>query len=334
LIVASPGLFVKNFTFMLPPSDSPPSVSAILILGAGVMAISTASIFIKFALVEAPSLSIAAYRLAIASIVLAPITFWRYRGQLVRLKPIDFILALAAGVLLAGHFAAWIASFEYTSVASSIVLVTTVPLWVALFSPWLLKEPLARAAIYGLILVILGAALVGLSDTCTLRSAANDCLRPGPTNQSQALRGNLLSLTGALTGAGYLIIGRGLRARLTTIPYIFLVYSIAALFLVSALLLSGAQAAGFSPQTYLWFVLLALIPQLIGHSSFNWALGYLPANIVSIAFLGEPVGAILLAYLFLAERPSALKLFGAILILTGIYVASTRKTNPLVERFD
>jgi drug/metabolite transporter (DMT)-like permease len=120
----------------------------------------------------------------------------------------------------------------------------------------------------------------------------------------------------------YVIIGRRLRAKLSLVGYITLVYGTAALVLVWIMLANGQTPLGYPPIAYLWFMLLALLPQLLGHSSFNWALGYVPAAVVSVALLGEPIGATLLAYFLLNETPSAFKIFGAILILVGIYIAS------------
>ena len=123
-------------------------------------------------------------------------------------------------------------------------------------------------------------------------------------------------------GAGYMLIGRRLRGEISLVPYIFLVYGMAGAVLLVAALSSGVKLVGFPPQAYLWLVLLALIPQLLGHSTFNWALRYLSATYVSITLLGEPIGSTILAYFLLKETPSILKIFGAILILAGIFLAS------------
>jgi drug/metabolite transporter (DMT)-like permease len=138
----------------------------------------------------------------------------------------------------------------------------------------------------------------------------------------KAFLGDLLAVTGAVMGASYLLIGRRLRGRMSLISYIFLVYGMAAAVLVIFMFAAGQKAFGYPPQAYLWFTLLALVPQLLGHSTFNWALRYLSVAFVSISLLGEPIGSTILAYFLLEEIPSALKIFGAILILVGIYIAS------------
>ena len=122
--------------------------------------------------------------------------------------------------------------------------------------------------------------------------------------------------------AGYIMIGRRLRAKMSLIPYIFVVYGMAAVVLLAIMGISGERAIGYPPITYLWLLLLALVPQLLGHSTFNWALRYLPASLVSITLLGEPIGSTILAYLILHESPTFFKIAGALLILAGIYIAS------------
>ena len=237
------------------------------------------------------------------------------------------ILALVSGIFLAIHFATWISSLEYTTVASSVVLVTTTPLWVALMAPLLLRERLHPVVFAGIFLAMLGSAIVGLADTCTIQGTSLACPPLADFVRGKAFFGDLLALAGALAAAGYIIIGRRLRARLSLVGYIFVVYGFAALALLAYLPLTGLPLFGYPPQAYLFFLLLGLVPQLIGHSSFNWALGYLPAAIVSITLLGEPVGATILALLILQETPTPLKLAGAVLILGGILISTYRKSE-------
>lgn len=292
-----------------------------LALAGGILAISTAAIFIKFAQADAPSLVIAALRLTLATLTLAPLTLARHRDEISKLTRRELGLALLAGLFLAVHFAAWISSLEYTSVASSVVIVTTAPLWVALASPFLLKEMLKRNAVLGLALALAGGVIVALSDTCHWQNGFV-CPSLGEFFHGQALLGNFLALVGAWMSAGYILLGRRLRTKLSLLPYIFVVYGMAALVLIVLMLGAGQSPLGYSPLTYLWLLALALIPQLLGHSTFNWALRYMPASFVSVALLGEPVGATILAYFLLGETPTPFKLAGAALILGGIYVAS------------
>jgi drug/metabolite transporter (DMT)-like permease len=136
------------------------------------------------------------------------------------------------------------------------------------------------------------------------------------------MKGDLLALAGAIAAAGYLLIGRVVRKRLALLPYITLTYGTAACVLIGLMFLRGHAPFGYSPVTYLWFILLALLPQLLAHSSYNWALRYLPAAVVSLTLLGEPVGSTILAYFFLSEIPTLLRLAGAVLILVGLSIVA------------
>lgn len=289
-----------------------------------ILAVSTASIFIRFAQMDgAPSLVIAALRLTFATLLLAPLALSRHWDEIKRLTRTEWLLAVSSGIFLAVHFATWISSLEFTSVASSVVFVSTGPLWVALLSPMLLKEHVSRTAIIGLGLALVGGTIIGLSDACVW-DAGLACPALADILQGPAMWGNFLALAGAWTVTGYLIIGRKLRAEMSLIPYIFLVYGIAAIVLIIIMFVSGNSPLGFAPQTYGWIFLLAAIPQLIGHSTYNWALRYLPAALVAVTTLGEPIGSAVLAYFILNETPTMAVLFGGAFILTGIYLASRK----------
>lgn len=291
-----------------------------------ILTTSTASLFIRFAQAEAvPSLVIAAVRLTIATIILAPIALLRYRAELKKLTRSDLTFGIISGVFLAIHFATWISSLEYTSVASSVVFVSTGPLWVAIFSPLLLNERLTRVAIIGLALALVGGTVIGLSDACVWNNGLQ-CPELGQIMQGRAMWGNFLALCGALAVSGYLIIGRKVRAKLSLIPYIFLVYGVAALVLNIFMVASKQSPFGYSPSAYGWIVLLAIIPQLIGHSLFNWLLKYLSATMVSVTTLSEPIGSAILAFLFLKETPAPAVIGGGVLILVGIYLTSKQST--------
>lgn len=287
-----------------------------------ILAVSTASIFIRFAQSDgAPSLVIAALRLTFATLLLAPLALTRHRAELAALSRRQVTLGVISGLFLAVHFATWISSLEYTSVASSVVFVSTGPLWVALLSPMLLNERLTRAAIVGLGLAILGGTAIGLSDACVIQNGVQ-CPELGQVLQGRAMWGNFLALAGAWAVTGYLIIGRKLRAGMSLVPYIFLVYGMAAAALIVIMLAAGQSPFDYAAKTYGWIFLLAAVPQLIGHSTYNWALRYLPAAFVAVTTLGEPIGSAVLAYFILSETPTAATIFGGVLILLGIYLAS------------
>jgi drug/metabolite transporter (DMT)-like permease len=306
-----------------PSSSSPHRSTLILTLLAGIAAVSTASIFIEFAQnAGAPSIVIAAFRMTLATLALAPLALTRYRSQLRQLKRREWLLALLSGVFLALHFSVWITSLQYTSVASSVVLVTTTPLWVALLSPLVLHERVGKATYIGLVLALLGGTVVGLSDACTWQAGSIVCPSAGVFFGGTAFLGDFLALAGAWMAAGYMLVGRKLRTQMDLIPYIFVVYGISAVLLIAFMFGLGQSPLGFTPITYLWLVLLALVPQLIGHSVFNWSLKYIPASLVSVTLLGEPVGSTILAYFLLQQQPGWVKIGGAVLILLGIWLAA------------
>ena len=304
--------------------NSRPPVSPKLAIPFGILTVSTASIFIRYAQADVSSIVIAAGRLSIAGVILAVIVALRYRDEMRILTRRELILALISGFFLSLHFASWITSLEYTTVASSVVMVSTSPLWVALLAPLTIKEPVKRVVLIGMGLALLGGTIVGLSDSCLPAGGGFQCPPISDFIAGEAFLGDMLALAGALTGAGYLLIGRHLREKISLIPYIFLVYGVAAIFLLIFMFSAGQSLVGHPARVYLWLLLLALVPQLLGHSTFNWALRYLSAAYVSITLLGEPVGSAILAYFLLGEVPSVMMVFGAILILVGIWIAGSR----------
>src|SRR5688572_18505713 len=292
-----------------------------------ILAVSTASIFIRFAQIDGvPSLVIAALRLTFATLLLSPIAIMHHRDEILSLTRRELTLGLVSGLFLAAHFATWISSLEYTSVASSVVFVSTGPLWVALASPFFLGEHLSRAAIVGLALALLGGTVIGASDACVWNNGFV-CPSLSDAIQGRAMGGNLLALAGAWAVSGYLIIGRKLRAKMSLIPYIFVVYGMAAIGLIVLMLAAGQLPFGYEAKTYGWIFLLAAIPQLIGHSTYNWALRYLPAAFVAVTTLGEPIGSAVLAFFILNEKPTIAIFIGGILILFGIYFAARSRSK-------
>jgi len=294
----------------------PPRWTPLALIG-GILAVSAASIFVRFAQEGAGSLVIAAGRLGIATLALAPVAIARHRPTLRALTPRDLALALASGALLALHFGSWIASLEKTSVIDSVVLVTTTPLWVALLAPFTVGERLPRAALFGIVFALAGGVIIALGAASA--GAASDATLRAPGDR---LIGDALAVLGAWAMAGYLIVGRRIRARMALVPYVFIVYGAAAIFLMAAVVASGERFTGLPAATWGWIALLALVPQLIGHSTFNWALRHLRATPVAIVLFGEPVGATVLAWLVLREVPPPLSVAGALVIVTGVFLAA------------
>lgn len=290
------------------------------VLGAGVVVVSFASILIRFAQSDgAASLTIAAVRLTLAAAVLAPFAWTRAGHELRWLGRRELGLCVLSGALLALHFWTWITSLENTSVASSTALVTTNPLWVALASAIFLRERPGRPAMLGIVLCLAGSLLIFAADA---RRAPDHALAP--------ILGNAQALVGAMAASGYLLMGRALRARVSLTAYIWLAYSSAALLLLIAVALMRVPVFALPESAWLFMAALALGPQLIGHTSLNWALRRLTATFVAVAILGEPVGAALLAWLFFGERFSALQLIGFVALLGGIFVAAREERRDEV----
>ena len=276
-----------------------PNTSPYLGLLLGIAAVSTASLLIRLAQVEAPSFVIAAGRLTIASLIIGIFAWSKLRIELPTQSRKTMLLLILAGFFLGFHFATWITSLEYTTVASSVVIVTTAPLWVAIFSPLILKERITSWIVIGLIVSLAGSVIVGLNSACSLTSGQLMCQPLFAITSGRMFIGNMLALLGAFLSAGYLIVGRSTRNSLSLSSYTFVVYSVAAIVLIFLVIITRQNITGFSSMTYLYIIALAVIPQLIGHSSFNWALKYLSAAVVSIALLGEPIGTVILSFLFL-----------------------------------
>ena len=292
-----------------------------LVLGFGVVVVSFAAILIRFALADgASSLAIAAVRLTLAAAVLAPFAWLRAGREMLRLPRCELGLCMLSGALLAAHFWAWITSLEHTSVASSTALVTTNPLWVALASAIFLRERPGGAAVAGILLTLAGSVLIFAADAS--RASSPD---------SAPMLGNALALAGAISASGYLLVGRALRARVSLTAYIWLAYSTAGLLLLAAAMATGVSLISLPSAAWVFMVALALGPQLIGHTTFNWALRRLTATFVAVAILGEPVGAAILAWLFFEEGFTALQLTGFVLLLAGIFVAAHGEKSREVQ---
>lgn len=286
-----------------------------IVLFLGVIAVSFAAIFIRMS--TAPPLVISFYRMAIATVALVPYITKNLvttdREQFFDLRPWDWSLIVIAGLLLSIHFALWVTSLNHTSVASSVILVTTQPVFIVLFEAFILNTATSKRLMMGIAVAAVGGVLIGYGDL---------------TGARFALVGDLLALGGAIMAAGYFLAGREVRQRLDNVPYIFLVYGISSVFLLIFCWSKGLPMFDYSPRNFLLFVLLAIIPTLIGHSSFNWALKEVKASRVGTTILGEPIGASLLAVIFFHEIPPLISMIGGIIVLYGIYYVWKTRDNP------
>ncbi|MGH7464618.1 MAG: DMT family transporter [Longimicrobiales bacterium] len=289
-----------------------PAVSPVAALVVAVLAISWAGPLVRFA--SAPALAIAAWRLLISVAFIAVVLVVR-RTPLPNLSRRDWLLAGTAGLFLALHFWSWIASIGMTTVSSSVVLVSTQPVFVALLSGALLGERATPWQWTGILIAVAGTIVIAWGDFGL---------------GAQAVRGDALALAGAVFVSVYYVIGRRLRTQVDLWWYIFLVYGIAALALVLATaLMPGVPLTGFPARDWLIFAALAAGPMMLGHTAVNYALRYVRAYIANLAILGEPVGATLIAWLLpaIAEVPAAQTIAGGALILIGIAVTVMKPGN-------
>ena len=285
----------------------PGAVRLTTLLTVGILAVSCGSIFVRLA--HAPALAVSAYRVLWASALFAPALLSgpiREWGPLTRR---DWSLLILSGFALAFHFALWIASLSYTSVASSVLLVDTTPFFIGLASPWILGRACPGRFWFGLSLAFAGCLLIFYGDW---------------SQSSTSLKGNLLALSGAIAMAVYLTVGNRARQKLSLIPYVWPVYATAAIALAGACILADVPLRGYPGKTHLFMFLLGLVPQCIGHTTYNWSLKWLPPSMVALIGLAEPVGAGILAYLILNETLTVIKIVGGAIVLAGIYLASRK----------
>lgn len=286
------------------------TINPILILTIGIFGVSTGAIFARLA--DAPALVTAAYRLGLAALIIAPLAAWKARDELRNLSLREYKLAVLSGFFLALHFASWISSLDYTAIANSVVLVNTIPLWVGLLTPLIANDRLSKATIISIIVSVIGGGIIGFGDFAT---------------GGQALLGDLLAIIGAICAAVYLLLGRNLRPKLSLISYIAICYGSAALFLWLAVIALQLPISGYDTQTFAAFWAMALVSQIIGHSSYNWALKWFSTGFVAVALLGEPIGSTIMAYLIFGEGLTWSKFIGGLFILSAIYMAAMGERN-------
>lgn len=274
-----------------------------LILAVGVLAIAGSAVITR--LTGAHGVVVAAYRLWIAAAIALPTALVSLRGYRLRRQHV-FLIALS-GTFLALHFATWLMSLAYVSIAVSVTLTNTAPVWVALITWWWLKRTPQRGTLIGISVAMFGGFIIAWTGA----------------SGSVSLTGALLALAGAVSVAGYLLISEHVqRAGVPSAAYIGLTYTAAALVITPAPALFGEPYGGYSLATYGWFALLALGPQLIGHSSLNYATRFISPTLVSTVTLLEPFGAALLAWLVFTEIPPAATLIGSLVLVIGLIITA------------
>jgi drug/metabolite transporter (DMT)-like permease len=276
-----------------------------VVLIGGIIGVSTGAVFARLA--DAPALVTAAYRVGLAALILIPLAGWKARDELRQLSTRDIKLAMLSGFFLAMHFASWISSLDYTAIANSVVLVNTIPLWVGLLTPLITGDRIQKPTVISICLSVIGGAIIGFGDFAT---------------GGQALWGDFLALVGAFSAAIYLLLGRNLRRKLSLLSYVAVCYGSAAFILWLIVLLLKLPITGYSTQTVAAFWAMALISQILGHTSYNWALKWFSTGFIAVALLGEPIGSTILAYILFDEGLTGLKFMGGLFILSAIYMAA------------
>ena len=276
-----------------------------LIVLMGVLGVSFSSILVRLS--TAPSLVLVIYRMGFAVALLMPVIWMRHRGELLALKKREVLLCLLSGASLGLHFSTYFESLRFTSIASSVVLVDTEVLFVALISILLFRKKLTSKAWIAVALALLGSVIIAMADTAA---------------GSDALRGDLLALSGAFFVAVYTLIGSVCRRSVSTTVYTFLVYLAAALTVLSITLFSGVPITGYGMVNYFTGFGMTVFCTLLGHSVFSWGLKYLPPAFISTVKLLEPVFASLLGLLLFGEVPGILTLLGGAVVIAGIALYS------------
>ena len=279
-----------------------------------ICAISSGAILVRLS--NEPPAVAAFYRVLFTTLPLLPIAGWKYRDDFRRITARDFGFATLAGVALAVHFASWFESLAWTSVAASVTLVQSQPVFVALGAWLLLSERVTSRKVLGIVIAVVGIATMSLGD-----------LLGGVLVGPDPLYGNALALLGAVMAAAYVLAGRSLRQRVALVPYVVVVYGVCTLSLLAVVLAQGHPLSGYPTREWLIFAGLAVGPGLFGHTVINWALAHLESSVVSVSLLGEPIGATLLALVVLAELPTRFTVLGGVIVLVGIYYTASDRSR-------
>ncbi|MCA0972800.1 DMT family transporter [Halobacillus litoralis] len=296
---------------------SKPPIHPYIVLFIGVLSISTAAIFVKSA-GDAPASVIAFYRLLLAVLIMSPYVLWKHMDEIKQVRRKDWILTIFSGMFLALHFIFWFQSLQYTTVASSVVLVALQPVFAFIGTYLFFKERFSVGAVLSLVITITGSAIIGWGDMQV---------------SGLALLGDALAVAGAVMVTGYFLFGQNLRKRLSLMTYTFIVYGMAAVTLLLYNTATGQPLSGYDSSQWMIFLALAIIPTFFGHSLFNWTLRWLSASTISMAVLLEPIGASLLAYWILNEAVSWTQWLGGSIVLFGLMMfifSTTKKVKPKI----
>ena len=293
-----------------PAGRGHPTALYVGVLTAAIIGIGHGAIFVRVA--EADPIVIAAFRLGVATLILAPLTLIFAYADLRALTGRQLRLIAGAAVFLALHFATWIASLDFTSIANSVVLVTLNPVWLALYGLVILRVTPGRLTWLSIALAVAGSVIIAAG------SAAGG---------NSSLLGDLLALVGGVCFGGFLLFAQRARQTVALLPFVTLAYGGGALLLWIAVIALGLPVAGLTTETYGAMIAVALFSQVIGHTGYNWAIRAIPPTLLAVTLLGEPVLATLFGWLYFGEGFGLPTALGGVLILAGIWLG-TRGGSP------
>lgn len=281
----------------------------------GVISVSTSAVFVKLAN-EAPAAIIANYRLLLAVIMMVPVVVLKYKQELKYIRKTDWMLSTLAGIFLAFHFILWFESLNYTSVASSVVLVTLQPIFAFIGTYLFFQERFSPGAIISMIIALIGSFIISWGD-----------FQLGPAE----LFGDILALLGAVMITAYFLFGQNARKRLSLMPYTFIVYGISSITLIIYNLILQNSFIGYPADHWWIFLALAIFPTFLGHTLFNWALRWLSTATISMGIIFEPVGASILAYIILGEKITWSQWLGGTIVIFGLilFILSTSRKRKV-----
>ncbi|MFW5691328.1 MAG: DMT family transporter [Chloroflexota bacterium] len=326
----------QNQTVRFAGMDLSPQAHAVAVLMLGLTAASFAAVTVRLAQINGlPSPLIAGGRLLLACLVLTPLVLRRYRTQVGYLSRSDWFWSIMAGVWLGLHFTLMAFSLENTTVLVAQVIINTGPLWVAMLEMLFLRAKLPPAVFGALVVTMIGGGIIALASTSSPAPGPIALLALGhlgttigaPPSGDPAL-GAVLALAGAIAAAIYMTIGRKARAKISLVPYIWILYGAGGITGFIIVALTGTAVFGHPTTGYLWLLVITLVPQLIGHSSFNFALGYIPATVVSITTQAVTISAAVIAFFLFAEVPSLLEVFGSLVMAVGVLIAIAARRRP------
>ncbi|MGU3472712.1 DMT family transporter [Paenibacillus sp. D51F] len=286
------------------------TLSILLPLAVGMAAISCAPILVRYS--GAPVSVQGFYRMLFTFLMMLPFG-WKYRHAFRTISMRDWVKLTVAGFFLALHFLLWMASLSYTSIASSTILLTLEPVFVAIGAYLVFKERLRRSAVIGMSVSIAGAILVSSGDFGLSRSA---------------FYGDTLSLLGTVAVAVNMILAKQLMERIPSYVYSLIVFGITALCFAVYNVAGGIPMSGYEPKEWGLFLLLAIIPTVFGHMIFNWLLQSVKATTISMAVLAEPIGASLLGLLLFGELITGFQLIGGVFMIAGFILYLKSEERP------